>query len=124
MKHALETQADLVNLARSLAPETVEVWGGDGRIFFDSASKRDLLAAREAFRSAYRPVAAGRKVRNVRHGDALIWRPAHVHGVFRFGVRLDLTESEQSELLAGAWYSRQAASSGGKGLKVDAPTGR
>jgi len=124
MKHALETQAALVNLARSLAPETVEVFGGDGRIYFDSKSKRDLLAAREAFRAAYRPVADGRKVRNVRHNGALIWRPAHVPSVLRFGVRLDLTEAEQSELLVGAWYSRQADSSGGKGLKVSPATGR
>lgn len=124
MKHALETQAALVALARSLVSEAVEVHGGDGVIFFDSSDKAALDAAWIAFRKAYRSTAEGRRVLPYRSRGRSVWRLSEAPEIIRFGVRLELTEDERGELLAGAWYSRQKDARGGKGLKVAPVSGR
>jgi len=124
MKHALETQAALVNLARSLAPETVTVSGADGRLFFDSDSRADLDAAWAAFVAHYREAADGRRVLVQKRAGARVWRLVDSATTLRRMARIELTEEEHTAILAGAWYSRQADSKGGKGLKADELAGR
>lgn len=124
MKHALETQAALVNLARSLAPETVTISAADGRLFFDSDNRADLDAAWAAFVARYREAADGRRVLVQKRDGYRVWHLVDSATTLRRMARIELTEEEHGAILAGAWYSRQAESKGGKGLKVDELAGR
>jgi hypothetical protein len=122
MKHALETQAALVALARSLAPATVTIHAADGRISFDSQDWAALNSAWDAFTRAYRPTADGRKVTVSKHTrtGARVWRLVDAPDTFRRVAKLALTEDEHGELIAGAWYGRQLVSRGGPGELVAA----
>lgn len=105
MKHALELQKELVALALSFKVAGVTVGAADGRIYFDSLDALALHSLRTLFVQGYHATAQGRRVLTVKRGAAKVWRIES--GELRFGVRLELTEEEHAELLAGAWYGRQ-----------------
>lgn len=117
MKHALETQAALVTLARSLALDSVEIHGSDGTIYFDSYDQQALDAAYSALAARYREVMdGGRKAWKVSHNGARLWRTVDSQ-TLRRAIRLELTEIEKHERRLGAWatHARQVASRGGRG---------
>jgi len=100
-KHALETQKDLLALAREIAPKTVDVSASEHRLFFDSWSQDDLDRTFRELSRRFREVTS-RAVKVHRSGGRRLWRIDT--GELRRMIRVVLTEEEKNERSAGLWY--------------------
>ena len=106
-QHALDAQAALVALSRSLVAESVNVQGGDGRIYLTGPKRADIDDGFAYIVEAYKTVTS-RKVCIMRLSstNSRIW--CIDSGEYRRGFYVVLTDDEKDELYAGSWYGKQA----------------